>query len=78
MNDEDPSAAEQVSFSRALDLYRHLNKEYKFQPEEIGKGFLVAAIHCFRQSLSNDEVSGIFYEVADDFAVRDRVPREDR
>ena len=70
MSDEDISPGEQAGFTEAHDLIARLTAETRFRPVDVGKGVLVAALSCLRKELPNYEVAKLFYEIADDYAVR--------
>ena len=67
--EDDISYDEQRAFSDAHRVIWSL-LEQGFSPVDVGKGVLVAAISILRENLSNEDVSKIFYEVADDYATR--------
>jgi len=70
MSDDDIWLGEQAAFSEAHDLIAWLTAGMRFHAVDIGKGVLVAALSCLRKELPNDEVAKLFYEIADDLAVR--------
>ena len=70
MSVDHPSPAEQAAFSAAHDLIENLKTDVRFNPVDIGKGVMVAAVSCLRKALPSEEVAKLFYEVADDYATR--------
>jgi len=60
MSDDGVSAGEQAAFTAAHTLIKKLISDTRFSGHDIGKGVLT------------EEVAGLFYEVADDFACREK------
>ena len=72
MSEDGISPGEQAAFCETHDLIARLRAETASDPVDIGKGALVAALACLREVLPSDDVATLFYEVADDYAVRDK------
>lgn len=70
MNEDDPPRGEQVAFSEAYELAERLRGRHEFKDSEIGRGFLVAALNCFRRELTDTQIAEVLYEAADDYTTR--------
>ena len=75
--DEYPTAAEQLGFSGTYDVVKQLVENDGYDPVEVDKGVLIAAISCFRRRISHEEIAKILYEHADLNAIRDRLPDQE-
>ncbi|MBG6177155.1 hypothetical protein IWQ55_004793 [Labrenzia sp. EL_208] len=69
--DRDLPHGVQMAFSDAADLAERLVSEHGIPRNEIGQGFLTAALSQLRKSVGERETAKLLYEAADDYATRD-------
>ena len=68
--DDGITDAQQDAFCEVRALIEQLVADPDYTRIDVGKGALVAAVSYLRKILSEEEISRIFYEYADDYATR--------